>query len=149
MKMKKAVTYDRNIEPEPVAHHLIGTESTIAFVRSTFDLNREEKTWALLLDNDYKLIARRPILSENSKSTPTNPNSALKTALLHGAPFIVLVTIRPESDPNPVLEDDLFTLRLHRIGRSIDTPLLDHLIFGSDDEYFSYAMSERKILEDD
>ena len=49
-----------------------------------------------------------------------------------------MVHNHPSGDPTPSWDDVALTKRLHAAGDILDLPLLDHLIVGDGDRYYSF-----------
>jgi len=74
-----------------------------------------------------------------------HPREVFKGALLSNACSIVLVHNHPSGDCTPSLEDDVITERIKAAGQLLGIKLLDHVIVGPDDCYYSYT-DEGKVV---
>ena len=67
-----------------------------------------------------------------------DPKVVFKFALEHGAHSLILVHNHPSGNLKPSDLDQRLTQRVQQIGRELEIPLLDHLIY-TDQGYFSFA----------
>ena len=80
------------------------------------------------------------LLSRGSRSaTPISmPDVFLPACLTPGTTGLIVVHNHPSGDPMPSPEDVALTRRLQRAGTILDIPLLDHLIVGEGERYYSF-----------
>lgn len=60
-----------------------------------------------------------------------------KYAILSNAVGIIVFHNHPSGDPSPSADDYLFTKKLTEAGNILGIKVLDHIILGDDDRYFS------------
>ena len=103
-----------------------------------------------LLNNDREKMV---VMSLNTKNEPTNisvvsigslnaaichPREIFKISVKTNANAIIIGHSHPSGDPKPSNEDVSITNRLKEVGEIIGIRLLDHLIIGGEDKYFSF-----------
>ena len=77
-----------------------------------------------------------------------HPREVFKTALLANASAVVLLHNHPSGEVNPSDEDRRITQRLSEVGEILGVPVIDHLIIGTDGDFYSFA-DEGKIAPRD
>ena len=70
-------------------------------------------------------------------SSLIHPREIFKTAILTNAASIMLFHNHPSGDPEPSNEDLSITKRIKEAGELMGIELLDHIIIGSEDRYYS------------
>lgn len=71
-------------------------------------------------------------------SSLCHPREVFKAAILSNASSMILSHNHPSSDTTPSEEDKKITERLVEVGRIIGIEVIDHIIIGQDDEYYSF-----------
>ena len=59
-----------------------------------------------------------------------HPREVFEVAIRHNAASIILLHNHPSGDPSPSREDINVTQRLVKAGKSMDIPVLDHIVLG-------------------
>lgn len=62
-----------------------------------------------------------------------------RTALVCGARAVIIAHNHPSGDPTPSKADMVLTARLSQAGALLDCPIVDHVIIGAGERYFSFA----------
>ncbi len=97
-----------------------------------------EQFWIILL-NRANMVIRPELISEGGVSgTVADPKVIYKRALDKLASSIILVHNHPSGNLTPSQADLQLTRKLKEAGKSLDLPVLDHLIF-TDHAYYSFA----------
>ncbi|WKN33443.1 DNA repair protein RadC [Porifericola rhodea] len=97
-----------------------------------------EQFWIILL-NRANLVIKPELISEGGVSgTVADPKVIFKKALDKLASSIILVHNHPSGNLTPSQADLQLTRKLKEAGKSLDLPVLDHLIF-TDHAYYSFA----------
>ncbi len=97
-----------------------------------------EQFWIILL-NRANMVIRPELISEGGVSgTVADPKVIFKRALDKLASSIILVHNHPSGNLTPSQADLQLTHKLKDAGKSLDLPVLDHLIF-TDHAYYSFA----------
>lgn len=117
----------------------------ISSSRDVYELMRPElydevvEHFYLVLMNRSNQVIKKHLVSQGGTSgTVVDAKVVFKTALEHLAQSMILVHNHPSGSLTPSEQDKRLTERLVKIGRDMDLPVLDHVIF-SDRGYFSFA----------
>lgn len=129
----------RRKEQEP----LVRTKITSS--RDIYDLMKPElydeiieHFYLILLTRSNFVIKKQLISQGGTAGTVVDAKIVFKTALEHMSQSVILVHNHPSGNLSPSEQDKRLTERLVKIGRDLDLPVLDHVIFG-DRGYFSFA----------
>ena len=101
------------------------------------DLNYEE-CWALLLNNNARLIKRVKLSQGGRTETLVDVRILLKHALLAEATSMILVHNHPSGSCRPSKEDIRLTEHVKTAGMTMNIKLLDHVIV-TDGDYYSFS----------
>lgn len=102
-------------------------------------LDEQVEYFYLILLNRSNQVMRKYLVSQGGTAgTVVDPKIVFKTALEHLSQSIILVHNHPSGNLTPSEQDKRLTQRLVKVGRELDLPVLDHLIF-TDSGYFSFA----------
>lgn len=99
---------------------------------------QHEQFWVLLLNRANEVIRPQQISIGGVSGTVADPKMIFKAAIEHLASSIILVHNHPSGNLTPSQTDKDLTKKVKEAGRTLDIPVLDHLIF-SDNAYFSFA----------
>jgi len=129
----------RRKESEPVIRPKITCSQNIYDLMKP-DLYDEqvEHFYLILLNRSNHVIKKQSISQGGTTGTVVDSKIVFKIALEHLAQSIILVHNHPSGNLRPSDQDKRLTERLVKIGRELDLPVLDHLIF-TDLGYFSFA----------
>ena len=109
---------------ERLLRPIIGSESVEVFV-------------TLLLNGKHRVAG----FAETSRGTLTSslvhPREVFGPAIRMGAAAVIVAHNHPSGDPTPSSEDIEVSRRLKDAGQLLGIPLLDHVIVGDDDSFFS------------
>lgn len=101
----------------------------VAF-RDECDHADREFVWAVLLNNQNRVIGVEEISRGSLTAALLHPREVFKAALLANAANVILVHVHPGGSPTPSAEDLAITKRLREVGELMGIPLLDHLVIG-------------------
>lgn len=129
----------RRKESEPVIRPKITCSQHIYDIMKP-DLYDEqvEHFFLILLNRSNHVIKKQSISQGGTSGTVVDSKIVFKIALEHLAQSIILVHNHPSGNLRPSDQDKRLTERLVKIGRELDLPILDHVIF-TDLGYFSFA----------
>lgn len=106
-------------------------EDVCAVMAPTLAAKSHEEFWCLPLDCRKRLIGRPRIISRGDvDGTDAGSRAFMREALLAHATSAIAVLNHPTGDPSPSPADHAVTVRLVSAGRTVDVPLLDHIIIG-------------------
>jgi DNA repair protein RadC len=97
-----------------------------------------EHFYLILLSRSNYVIKKQLVSQGGTSGTVVDPKIVFKIALEQVSQSIILVHNHPSGNLSPSEQDKRLTERLVKIGRELDLPVLDHVIFG-DRGYFSFA----------
>lgn len=97
-----------------------------------------EHFYVILLNRSNHVIKKQMISQGGTSGTVADPKLIFKHALDNLASAIVLVHNHPSGNLKPSEQDRRLTQRLKEVGRNLEVPVLDHIIF-TDVAYFSFA----------
>ncbi|MEM8896171.1 MAG: JAB domain-containing protein, partial [Bacteroidota bacterium] len=97
-----------------------------------------EQFWIMLLDRANQVIRTEQVSSGGVSGTVVDARMIFKSAITHLASSVILVHNHPSGQLKPSHQDTVLTKKLIEAGRTLDVPVLDHIIF-SDHGYFSFT----------
>lgn len=97
-----------------------------------------EYFYAVLLNRSNMVIRKQLISQGGSSATVVDPKVVFKHAMDHFASAMILVHNHPSGQLRPSDHDLRLTRRLVEAGKSLELPILDHVIF-TDVGYFSFS----------
>ena len=102
------------------------------------ELDREHFVLACV-DAKLRVTAVHTVSVGTLTASVVHPREVFKTAILANASGIMLLHNHPSGDSAPSDEDRRITERLEEAGRLLGIPVLDHLVIGHDDGFYSFA----------
>lgn len=118
------------------------TDARDIFKRFLADSDREAFVVAYLSTKNY--VNAIQVISVGSLSaTLVHPREVFKGALTSNAASLIVCHNHPSGQTLPSEEDDNLTERLLKVGELMGIPVIDHLIVGNDDNYYSYKDMDR------
>jgi DNA repair protein RadC len=113
--------------------------------RDIYDLMRPELLdeqveyfYLILLNRSNQVMKKHMVSQGGTAGTVVDTKIVFKIALEHLAQSIILIHNHPSGNLTPSEQDKRLTSRLVKVGRELDLPVLDHVIF-TDVGYFSFA----------
>ena len=107
--------------------------------------NQPTEIFVLLALNTKKYPIRCFLVSQGTiDCTIVSPRDVFQRALLVNAHSIIVAHNHPSGDPTPSKEDKNVTQNIRNIGEIMRIELVDHIIFGDEGRYFSFA--EQKLI---
>ena len=97
-----------------------------------------ESFFVMLLSNNNKLIRIVPISHGGINETLVDRKIVFKAALENNAVKIILTHNHPSGDMKPSQADINTTRTIVEAGKIMSIQVLDHLIIGEDDRYYSF-----------
>lgn len=106
-------------------------EEVLAAIGSDMVALPHEELWCLPLDRQSRLVGEpRQVSRGDVDGTDAGPRAFFRLALQAGATSCIAVHNHPSGDATPSAADRAVTVRLVAAGRTVDVPLVDHLIVG-------------------
>jgi DNA repair protein RadC len=91
------------------------------------------------IDAKHKIIGFHTIAIGTLTMALVHPREVFKTAILLSSAACALFHNHPSGDPTPSREDRELTKRLEQAGELLGIHILDHIIFGANNRYYSFA----------
>lgn len=89
-----------------------------------------EKFWVLCLNRKQRLTKRVEISSGGAHTALAHPREVFRVAVREAASSIACAHNHPSGDPAPSAPDMQVTKLLREAARTVDIPILDHVILG-------------------
>ncbi len=106
-----------------------------------------EELWCLPLDPHSRLIGEPRMISRgDTDGTEAGPRAFLRAALTACATSCIAVHNHPSGDITPSAADRAVTQRLVAAGRSIDIPVVDHVIVGDGSRFTSLRRTDPALF---
>lgn len=106
------------------------------------DLPHEE-FWAIYLNVRNKVVAKQRISSGGLSSTAVDIRLIFRAALEHNATRLIVCHNHPAGSTSPSSKDKILTHNIIEAGKTLNIPLLDHVIVTVDNNgtpaYYSFA----------
>lgn len=97
-----------------------------------------EYFYVLLLNRNNQVIKKQLISQGGTSATIADPKLIFKYAMENLASALILVHNHPSGNLKPSASDTNLTKKLCLVGKNLELPVLDHVIF-TDLGYFSFA----------
>ncbi|MBI3336279.1 DNA repair protein RadC [Candidatus Peregrinibacteria bacterium] len=91
------------------------------------------------LDQRNRVVGVHTVSMGSLTASVVHPREVFKAAILANAAAIVCGHNHPSGDPQPSREDRALTTRLYQAGKLLGIQVLDHVIAGDQNRYFSFA----------
>jgi len=103
-------------------------------------LDADQEHFILLaLDSKNQIKGYKVISSGGQASADPDMKIVFRSALFLGAISIIVAHNHPSGDPEPSEEDRQFTKKLKEAGELLTIRVLDHLIIGDNDRWYSFS----------
>ena len=113
-----------------------------AILDAESEMDRDkEHFWVLCLNTKNVILRVELVTLGLLDQTVVHPREVFRPAIGCSAKNIILAHNHPSGDPTPSDKDETLTARLIDCGRMLDIPILDHVVIGLGDDYWS--MRER------
>lgn len=99
----------------------------------------------LALNNAGKVLGVFLISKGTVSSSPVSAREIFIRALLAGGCMVILCHNHPSGQARPTAADTDATITIRRAGSIIGIPMIDHIIIGRENEYYSF--SEHGLLD--
>jgi len=136
----KLVSYKVSDEKD-VSFKCSADVATSKWVRDLFEIDSDkEKFYVILCNIKNKIIGYSLISMGSMTASIVHPREVLKAAILASAASIIFVHNHPSGDPEPSLDDIEITNRLSKACSIMGIMVLDHIILGEKEKFFSFKM---------
>ena len=100
----------------------------------------QEEVWILLLDNRLQRLKELAVSKGTVNRSLVSPRDVFRLALSQKAVCFVLMHNHPSGDVTPSRDDMTLTDHLIALGKTLELPMVDHIIFG-ESRYYSFRDS--------
>ena len=97
-----------------------------------------EKLVLICLDNKNQPTSINTVSIGSLNSSIVHPREVFKVAILSNSATIIIYHNHPSGDITPSKEDINITKRLKEAGKILGIELIDHIIVGSSNDYYSF-----------
>ncbi len=97
-----------------------------------------EKFVVVCLDTKNQPVSIEIVSIGTVNSAMVHPREVFKVAILTNASKIICFHNHPSGNTNFSKEDEDITKRLQKCGEILGVELVDHIVIGDDDKYFSF-----------
>lgn len=108
-----------------------------------FDKETVEIFKVIMLDTKNQIISDRNITRGIVNQSLVSPREVYKEAILRHASKIIAVHNHPSGISRPSKDDINITKALQESGKILDIPLIDHIIYGTKKDYYSFKQDGR------
>jgi len=116
-----------------------GAHAALPLLREILQGREQESFICLMLDVHNRVTAWREVARGSAESVQVPVRDLYRTALVCGASAILVAHNHPSGDPTPSSADRTMTDMLRMGGELLNVPVVDHIIIGDGDRYFSFA----------
>ncbi len=113
------------------------SSSIFRYYREHMRFRQQEEVWILLLDNRLRRIRETDVSKGSVNCAPASPRDIFRIALENRAVCFVLMHNHPSGDPVPSSQDRTITDNVIALGKMLELPMIDHIIFGNN-SYYSF-----------
>lgn len=103
------------------------------------DLDMIERFYIMVLNRSNRVKETVLISMGGVEKTVTDPKVIFATALRSLGSGIILAHNHPSGNMKPSQADIKLTDKLKNAGTFLELPVMDHIILGPDEQYFSFA----------
>ena len=123
----------------------LGYYEIISIAKNYFYGYTTERAVAFFLNSNCEIFKHQLLSEGTADAVLMNPDLITDLAIRYKACFVALMHNHPNGNILPSNEDVVLTQRIMKKLRYWDIKLLDHVIFGVDDNYFSFQNA--KIID--
>ncbi len=134
MELSRRLESDFSLKGEPLA----SAEDVYRRLKPMMTRLRQEVFFIVALDAKHRVLAIRQVAMGGVNSVEVHPREVFGALVREAATAVIVAHNHPSGDPEPSVEDEQLTERLHQAAEIIGIPLLDHVILGAE-AYVSFA----------
>lgn len=124
--------FSRAIRRNEDRYHIQTPEDIYEFVRYDMENLDHEELRILSLDTKHFLLGEDTLYRGTINSSNIRIAEVFRRPLLLNAACFVLVHNHPSGDPTPSAADIVTTRNIMAAGKTMDLPMLDHVVIGSE-----------------
>ena len=126
------------VSEEPLSN----PQAVIKLLADTFHEYDREVVAIVNLKSNLQPISMNIVSMGALDQSVVHPREVMKTAILSNAASILMVHNHPSGKTEPSKQDILITDRINQVCELMGIPLLDHVIVGPRDSYYSFKEKE-------
>lgn len=127
----------------PTPSRLTTPQETASLFASILGNEAVEVFGAVYVTTKQDVICYHEISRGTLNSTMVHPREVFKPAVLSNAAAVIVGHNHPSGEPEPSVDDEQLTARLVAAGALLGIDVLDHVIVGSENRYYSFRESGR------
>jgi DNA repair protein RadC len=120
-----------------------GISEAARFLRSILGGKEQESFIILILNSRGHVTAWREVARGYQDRVDVPVRELFRTAILCDAAGIICAHNHPSGDPTPSTADMVVTAQLKVGGDSIGIPIVDHIIIGEGERYYSFSLGHQ------
>ncbi|MBC8521282.1 MAG: JAB domain-containing protein [Methanomicrobia archaeon] len=125
---------EKDVEYDKITFPACATE----IARKIIKQNDREHFIVLCLDGSNHVVCVNTVHVGTVSSVNINLREVLKPVILSNSCSIIVVHNHPSGDPAPSDNDHRITEKIQEACKLFDIPLLDHVILGDDNKFYSF-----------
>ena len=134
IELGKRVYYEK----EKTNIKLNNTTKIYEYFKDIFLGEKQENFYAIYLNTKSMLITYKLLFKGTINMSCVHPREVFKYAVMESAYSIIIMHNHPSNDTTPSVQDEEVTYSLMELGKTMGIPVVDHIIFGSDNYYSFY-----------
>ncbi len=136
--------YNEIYSTETIKRFNVNSPDKIAdFLYSKIGTSQNENFYVIYLDAKCNMLGTELLFTGGCNQCVVDLPSLFKKALVNGAVNVIIAHNHPSGDPSPSLEDSNITKAVKVAGDLLKINLLDHVIVGSYQSYYSFKENGR------
>lgn len=120
-------------------HDVLSPTATLSLLRDILAGREQESFIVLMLDVRRRVFAWREVARGTSTAVMFSPRDVFRIALVAGAEHVLIAHNHPSGDPDPSPQDLRLTAMMQEAGALLNVPVIDHIIIGAGESYYSFA----------
>lgn len=122
-----------------VRSKIAGSRDVFEFIHEDYEGVNYELFFAIFMNRANRVLGKVRISEGGISGTVADPKKIFKMALDYKASSMILSHNHPSGNCQPSEADIQLTRKLKEAGQLLDLPVLDHIIYGDKDTYYSFA----------
>ena len=126
-------------------------DDVAAFMTARFEANHlpEEHIWTIALNWKLRPVGVFEVSHGTGNQASMEIRQTITRILYTGAPAMMVVHNHPSGDPTPSMEDESLTRNLRDACTMVGINLIDHVIIGEGNHYFSFIEDRPEVIRQD
>ena len=125
--------------PIPYSCKISNSRELYNFAEAYIGDSDREMMVAILLDSKNTTLGVHIISIGSLNASIVHPRESFKAAIVTNSAAIIFFHNHPSGDPKPSAEDIELTARLKQAGELLGIRVLDHIVVGTENKYYSFA----------